>query len=103
MGLFILPGRLKTELALLRPYLTGAAALTPPPADDPRAKHFDWVCQLAAAHGLCVDDAAAEALLRTAVGQVCAQVLKDCGVYKQTPEGLAGVLRFLNSVGYTAE
>ncbi len=100
MGLFILPGRLKTELALLQDYLTGIKPLVRPAAEDPCEKHFDWVAQIVQEHGLCHSHDEAEALLRREVAKVCAQVLADAGVYKQTEAGLQGMLRFLSSVDY---
>ena len=42
----------------------------------------------------------AGAAMRDALTLKCAQVLADAGVYKHTPEGDAGVLRFLASIGY---
>ena len=44
----------------------------------------------------------AEALLRSEVAKVCAQVLADAGVYKRNDDGLAGFCRFMASVGYLA-
>ena len=100
MGLFILPGRLKTELAALQDFLTGKRPLVRPEESDMSAKHFDWIEGIVREHGLCADDAAAEALLRSEVAKVCAQVLADAGVYKQDENGLAGFKRFMASVGY---
>ena len=100
MGLFILPGRLKTELAVLQEFLTGRRELVRPEDNDMSAKHYDWLAQIVAEHGLCADDAQAEALLRSEVAKVCAQVLADAGVYKQDDNGLNGFKRFMASVGY---
>ena len=100
MGLFILPGRLKTELALLQDFLTGKRPMQRPDDSDPCAKHYDWLETIVREHGLCQDDGAAEALLRAEVAKVCAQVLADAGVYKQDEKGLAGIKRFLATVGY---
>ncbi len=100
MGLFILPGRLKTELAALQDFLTGKRPLVRPEESDMSAKHFDWVEAIVRENGLCADDAAAEALLRSEVAKVCAQVLADAGVYKQDEKGLAGFKRFMASIGY---
>ena len=100
MGLFILPGRLKTELAELEAYLTGERPLVRPDEGDMSAKHFDWVEGIVREHGLCCDKASAAALLRSEVAKVCAQVLADAGVYKQDENGLNGFMRFMNSVGY---
>ena len=100
MGLFILPGRLKTELAALQDFLTGKRELLRPEESDMSAKHFDWVEEIIRSNGLCKDDAEAEALLRSEVAKVCAQVLADAGVYKQDENGLNGFKRFMASVGY---
>ena len=102
MGLFILPGRLKAELHSLLPWLTGAEPLARPDAADPREKHFDWVRDIISRCGLQPDEAAAEALLRQETALVCAEVLRDCGVYKDDETGRAGFLRFLRAVGYEA-
>ena len=42
----------------------------------------------------------AAAFLRSEVAKVCAQVLADAGVYKQDEKGLAGIKRFMATVGY---
>ncbi|MGN1368042.1 MAG: UDP-glucose--hexose-1-phosphate uridylyltransferase [Aristaeellaceae bacterium] len=102
MGLFILPGRLKTELAALEDFLTGERAMVRPDEQDMSAKHFDWVAQIVAEHGLCKDHAEALALLRSEVAKVCAQVLADAGVYKQDEHGLNGFKRFMATLGYQA-
>ncbi len=100
MGLFILPGRLKTELAALEDFLTGERAMVRPEEGDMSAKHFDWIQEIIAEHGLCKDHAEAAALLRSEVAKVCAQVLADAGVYKQDENGLNGFKRFMASLGY---
>ncbi len=100
MGLFILPGRLKTELAALEDFLTGERAMVRPDESDMSAKHFDWISEIVAVHGLCRDHEEAAALLRSEVAKVCAQVLADAGVYKQDENGLNGFKRFMASVGY---
>ena len=102
MGLFILPGRLKTEMALLHDYLTGRKPMSRPDESDPSAKHYDWLEQIVRGHGLCQDDESAEQLLRGEIAKVCAQVLADAGVYKLDDNGLNGMKRFLASVGYQA-
>ena len=101
MGLFILPGRLLAELEGLKDYLTGRRALDDAPAaGSPLEKHYGWVRGIAEACGTDLDDAGAEAALHRALAVKCARVLADAGVYKHTPEGDAGLLRFLRSIGY---
>ena len=52
MGLFILPGRLLTELKGLESYLTGETPLDRQPGEgDPLVKHYGWVCEIAAQTG----------------------------------------------------
>ena len=101
MGLFILPGRLLAELEGLKDYLTGRRALDDAPAaGSPLEKHYGWVRGIAEACGTDLDDAGAEAAPHRALAVKCARVLADAGVYKHTPEGDAGLLRFLRSIGY---
>ena len=102
MGLFILPGRLKTELAVLEDFLTGERAMIRPDECDMSAKHFDWVESIVAEHGYCKDHEQAAKLLRAEVAKVCAQVLADAGVYKQDTNGLNGFKWFMSSLGYDA-
>lgn len=100
MGLFILPGRLKTELNALENFLTGERPLVQPEENDMTAKHFDWIKSIVQEHGLCANHEAAAACLRSEVAKVCAQVLSDAGVYKQDEQGLEGFKRFMGSLGY---
>ncbi|MBQ8507256.1 MAG: UDP-glucose--hexose-1-phosphate uridylyltransferase [Clostridia bacterium] len=102
MGLFILPGRLVKELAGLEKYLTGETALScAPEADSPLEKHYAWVQEIASKTGTSLSSEEAAEALRDGLAAKCALVLKDAGVYKQTPEGDAGLLRFLESIGYS--
>ncbi|MEE1200389.1 MAG: UDP-glucose--hexose-1-phosphate uridylyltransferase [Christensenellales bacterium] len=102
MGLFILPGRLQSELSQLREFLTGARDLGQcPDESDPLAKHFDWIRQIAEKTGVHLTPEAASEAIRRGLGEKCARVLADSGVFKQTPEGDAGILRFLDTLGYT--
>ena len=101
MGLFILPGRLVSELNGLEGYLTGALALKQvPEKDDPLEKHYDWICEIARKTGTALTSEQAQAALRDGLAEKCAQVLCDAGVYKNTAEGNEGVLRFLETIGY---
>ena len=101
MGLFILPGRLVQELAGLEKYLTGEVALDcAPEAGSPLEKHYAWVREIAAKTGTQLSAEEAQAALHAGLADKCAQVLADAGVYKNDPEGNAGVLRFLETIGY---
>ena len=92
MGLFILPGRLKTELKALEPYLMGTG-------DIPEGSgHEAWAKEIAEKTGRNLSLAQAEEALRQAVADTCYQVLCDAGVYKQDEAGQAGLKRFLDTV-----
>ena len=101
MGLFILPGRLKNELKQLEPYLTGTQPLVAPQEWEATYKHWPWVQDIVNRRGICGSTEEAEQILREEVATVCAQVLADAGVYKQDAAGLAGMKRFLATLGYT--
>lgn len=101
MGLFILPGRLLDELAGLSEVLTGRRPVdAAPDASSPLAKHWAWIADIAARCGTNLTADEAEAALRRELAVKCARVLADAGVYKLTPEGDAGALRFLETLGY---
>ncbi|MGJ4851471.1 UDP-glucose--hexose-1-phosphate uridylyltransferase [Bacillota bacterium Meth-B3] len=101
MGLFILPGRLIGELHAARDYLTYARALGDAPGpDEPVAKHYAWIREIAPERALREDEA--DALIRRALAEKCARVLADAGVYKRDQAGRAGFLRFVGGLGYRA-
>ncbi|MBE5775905.1 MAG: UDP-glucose--hexose-1-phosphate uridylyltransferase [Clostridiales bacterium] len=93
MGLFILPGRLKTEMAELKPYLMGRGDL---PENSP---HREWAEQILRESGAAQQEDEAEALIRREVGKVCHRVLCDCGVFKQDEKGKQQLNQFLHTVG----
>ena len=101
MGLFILPGRLVTELGALEKYLTGETdASIVPEADSPLEKHYAWIQDIIARRGSGMSAEQAQTVLREELTLKCADVLRDAGVYKLDDAGDAGVLRFLKSIGY---
>ena len=97
MGLFILPGRLKQEMAEVQSFLLDEGTL---PHDSP---HFTWAQALKRQHPSLRDAGEAEAVVQKAVGDVCYGVLCDAGVYKRTGEGMAGISRFLKAAGIQKE
>src|SRR5690606_35721135 len=90
MGLAILPGRLKEELARIAEILSGNKALYEEGLagrEPALAVHAEWIRELAAAHGHGLSRAAAEALLRNEVGLKFSAILEHAGVFKATPAG----------------
>lgn len=102
MGLFILPGRLLSELDELTGYLTGKLDINVVPGEDsPVAKHFAWVQDIVSRRGNTMTEEEANAAIHQELAVKCARVLGDAGVYKHTPDGDAGVIRFMESVGFS--
>ncbi len=97
MGLFILPGRLKNELAALEDILAGKAEAALD-HETPLTKHLPWINTLRAKHTITADNA--HDVLRQGVADKCARVLMDAGVYKQTDAGRKGFLKFLATLGF---
>lgn len=103
MGVAILPGRLKEELAEVAAILSGDKALYEQTVSDPNARlavHADWVKELVARVGMSLAHEEAEALLRDEVGSKFAEILGHAGVFKATPEGREAFERFVVSIGY---
>ncbi|MNN84546.1 galactose-1-phosphate uridylyltransferase [compost metagenome] len=103
MGVAILPGRLKEELAGVADILSGDKTLYEETVSDPAARlavHADWVKELAARVGMSMAREDAEALLRDEVGSKFAEILGHAGVFKATTEGREAFERFVVSIGY---
>ncbi|MCM3701526.1 UDP-glucose--hexose-1-phosphate uridylyltransferase [Paenibacillus macerans] len=103
MGLAILPGRLKEELAEIAGILCGDKALYDRTVTDPNAPlavHADWVKEMVDRAGSSLTREAADALLRDEVGRKFAEILGHAGVFKTAEAGRAAFERFVVSAGY---
>ncbi|WP_237690921.1 UDP-glucose--hexose-1-phosphate uridylyltransferase [Paenibacillus caui] len=104
MGLAILPGRLKKELALIARILSGddemrmGALAGKVPELVP---HTEWIGSLLERFRTGLPKERAEALLQDEVGRKFAEILGHAGVYKRTPEGQQGLRRFAEAAGFT--
>ena len=94
MGLAILPGRLKKEMADLKTALLNGDNLR---ANDELAKHADWAEEFMSRHPEFNADNA-EDIIKDEIGQVFAKVLECAGVYKCTAEGREHLKKFLTEV-----
>lgn len=91
MGLAVLPARLKDEMeALAEAIVTGQDYAQ----DETLGKHAEWAAEFLPRYPQ-VDRDNIMQILEKEIGIVFMQVLEDAGVYKRTPEGLAGFERFL--------
>ena len=96
MGLAILPPRLKEEVEQVVAYLVGEDVLV---ADH----HQEWADELKESNPDLTDKAQALEIVQESVGKIFARVLEDAGVYKQTEEGQAAFMRFVEQVGILPE
>ena len=92
MGLAILPPRLKAEVEQVVSYLVGEA-------DTVADYHQEWADQLRAQYPDITDKEKALEIVKDSVGTIFARVLEDAGVYKQTEQGQAAFMRFVEQVG----
>ena len=94
MGLAILPARLKQEMADLEEAILNGSDLR---AGESIAKHADWAEKWIPAYPDLNRDNI-HSIIRKEIGLVFARVLECAGVYKRTPEGKEGFMRFIDSL-----
>lgn len=101
MGLFILPGRLKTQLSEVADILCGNVKYSKVSLSrktNPLYVHRDMIAELVS-EGLSETREQAEARVTGKVNQICKNILFNTSVFKKDDEGYKGFNRFLESVG----
>lgn len=93
MGLFILPGRLKTELDEIATKWVNNESL------DATSVHYDWYNSFKNTYSPKDFDDAKEYIYKL-VGGVCENVLRDAGVFKEDENGREGLKRFIKACGF---
>ena len=97
MGLAVLPSRLKQELSdLAEAAFSGKDIFY----DEVLSKHAEWLEELKKKYTFTKENAMDIILKET--GKVFAEVLEDAGVYKNTPEGKAAFIDFIDTVNKEA-
>ena len=102
MGLFILPGRLMKELNLIAQILSDS---THPIREVVKAnpsleKHLNFINALAIKYGRSNKIDAAEEIIKTEVGKVCENILRNTGVFKDGIDGQLALFRFIKTCGF---
>ena len=97
MGLAVLPSRLKQELTDLAAAVVAGKDVA---SDETLGKHASWLEELKKTYTFTEENALDIILQET--GKVFAAVLEDAGVYKNTPEGKAAFLKFVDSINQEA-
>ena len=106
MGLAILPGRLKTEMASIKTLLSEAitagntfgTVYTKMNADPSLQKHIQWLERYVntSPTPLSIDNL--DEFINKSIGDTFCEVLENCGVFKHTPEGEEGFRKFVNQI-----
>lgn len=94
MGLAVLPARLKDEMEKLGQYVVEGKDIR---SDEELEKHADWVEEFSSKYDSITADNVDE-ILETEIGIVFKKVLEHAGVYKNTEEGEAAFMRFIESL-----
>jgi len=97
MGLAVLPARLKEELDMIEDILTGVSMDT---LDNSMDQHKPWIESLMATYGTTLSKDDACSIVKKEVGHKFADVLACAGVYKLDAEGIKGLKRFVEAIGY---
>ncbi len=93
MGLAVLPSRLKKELTDLAQAIVDGKDIS---SDEVLSKHAPWVEELKKQYTFTQDNAMD--ILMQETGKVFAAVLEDAGVYKNTDQGRAAFVAFVDAV-----
>ncbi len=94
MGLAVLPARLKKEMDILSDFIVNNKDIR---SNADIEKHADWVEEFSVNYPD-INSSNVMDILKTEIGKVFARVLEDAGVYKDTPDGRAAFMRFIESV-----
>lgn len=94
MGLAVLPGRLKTEMDLLKEAILNQSNIYNNPVI---AKHAAWAWQFLPLYQN-ITDSNITYILQQEIGKVFCCALEDAGVYKHTPQGKKAFLRFIDAL-----
>lgn len=92
MGLAILPGRLKQELSDIKECLLGRMHIEDRPS---LAKHAEWYAYLST---LEYDEKTVQTMIEREVTRKFTAVLEDAGVFRTDETGMAGFMRFMESL-----
>lgn len=94
MGLAVLPGRLKQEMADLQTAILENRDIT---NDETLAKHADWAEEIKAKYSDINADNI-DGIIKAEIGIVFSKVLEDTGVFKRDEKGQAAFMKFVESI-----
>lgn len=102
MGLAVLPGRLNSELEIIKSFLTGEKPFNKHEfkEEDSIYKHIPWIEEMIKLYGTTLSSEEAAKYLQYEVGQKFLNVLLDSGVYKRSEEGRKAFSELMIHLGF---
>ncbi|MBR0190218.1 MAG: galactose-1-phosphate uridylyltransferase, partial [Clostridia bacterium] len=105
MGLFVLPGRLKKQLAMIADILCGETEYDVKALSDKENYlyvHRDMIQKLVEEYPCgTLTKEQADSVVKDYVNVVCKHILENTAVFKDTADGKAGFERFMRTIGAT--
>ena len=98
MGLYILPARLKRQLAEIQDVLLGKTPYNKEEFEKPEHSlfvHRFMIEELVKKHGTVRDENKAKEIVTAFVNGVCVEILKNTAVFKQDEKGVKALNKFL--------
>ncbi len=93
MGLAVLPSRLKAEIAAMKAAILSGTSFDTIPEIEKHARWFD-----AFKNDYSFTEENTEDIIKAEIGKTFVRVLRDAGVYKDTDDGRAAFMRFVDTV-----
>lgn len=94
MGLAVLPARLNKEMDILSDYILNNKDIH---SNEEIRKHADWAYNFIPKYESITKDNINE-ILQQEIGKTFVKVLEDAGVYKCTPDGMKGFMKFIQQL-----
>lgn len=94
MGLAVLPARLNKEMDILSDYILNNKDIR---SNEEIRKHADWAYNFIPKYKSITKDNINE-ILQQEIGKTFVKVLEDAGVYKCTPDGMKGFMKFIQQL-----
>lgn len=97
-GMFILPARLKRQLAIVSDVLQGKTNVES--LQEDMSVHMPMIERLVKSHGMNNSKALSDNIVKEEVERICKKILDNTAVFKDNPVGINGFKKFIIKNGY---
>ena len=97
-GMFILPARLKRQLAIVSDVLQGKTNVES--LQEDMSVHMPMIERLGKSHGMNNSKALSDDIVKEEVERICKKILDNTAVFKDNPVGINGFKKFIIKNGY---